>query len=43
MVSDLLKIAGGVSLVVAGFSVAAVAGWVVLGLVLVMAGWLLED
>jgi hypothetical protein len=40
--SDVLKLLGGVSLVVAGFFVNLVAGFVVLGLVLVLAGWLME-
>lgn len=42
VVSDVMKIAGAVCFVVAGFIVDVVAGLIVLGLLLVIAGWLVE-
>jgi hypothetical protein len=41
--SDLVKLSGAVALTVAGFTVSVTFGLVVLGVLLVVAGWLLED
>lgn len=42
-IADLVKILGGLVLVAAGFTVGVPVGLVVLGVVLLVAGWLLED